>query len=356
MTGLRHRLAVPLVAAALALTGCTAADDAADAGPRESASPSLSSVTPEVEGPGAQVPYDEALAHALTLIPAGAEAAVFTDFDRIRERLGYADLTSESLRSDRRDFREEAREEAVLLTDGRLSENNSRFELDYGFTQDDVDWELSFTGPDGLSGWALGFRPDLDMKVVERAVKQGEDPFANAAVDGNTVIAGSIAGDPALDDTDSWSDLDEVMATVRRRTESLYLRYGSPACLPLADVLGPDAGSEVADDVRSNYELTEFGNFRTLSFAFDGDEALAAMSYPGKRASLDAELRAELTDGWPASDGVAFSDGFGTVIEGSARKRKHEVALLEFPVLDHAVAARLTLTDHLPFAVCSEAG
>ncbi len=49
---------------------------------------------------------------------------------------------------------------------------NSELMLDHGFTQDDVDWEAHFTGPDG-NGYVLAFRPDLDMAGVASAVADG---------------------------------------------------------------------------------------------------------------------------------------------------------------------------------------
>ena len=42
-----------------------------------------------------------------------------------------------------------------------LRADNTELMLDYGFTQDDVDWEAHFTGPEG-NGFVLGVpaRPD----------------------------------------------------------------------------------------------------------------------------------------------------------------------------------------------------
>ena len=105
-----------------------------------------------------------------------------TDFDESRTSLGVPDLTSDALMSDRTDYWERARRESVLLAEGMLLADSSLLMLDYGFTQDDVDWEAHFITPDG-PGWILGFRPDLDLAPVERAVADGVAGLAGADVD-----------------------------------------------------------------------------------------------------------------------------------------------------------------------------
>jgi hypothetical protein len=196
------------------LAGCTSpADEAAPSeesiAPSPPASAAPASGSPSEAPVGQVVTGKRALGTALTMVPADAGAAVFTDLDAVRERLGYADLTSSSPHADRTAFAEQAPGKAVLLTDGRLSETSSELELDYGFTEDDVDWELSFTGPDGVAGWVLGFRPDQDMSAVERAVADGVGPFdgADVVVEGNVVSSGAATGD-------AWADDDDIMATV----------------------------------------------------------------------------------------------------------------------------------------------
>ena len=73
-----------------------------------------------------------------------------------------------------------------------LRADNSEFLLDYGFTQDDVDWEAHFTGPDG-NGYVLAFRPDLDLAAVSRAVEAGAGPLDGARViaEDHLVVAGT---------------------------------------------------------------------------------------------------------------------------------------------------------------------
>jgi hypothetical protein len=349
---------LPALLAATGLTaalvaGCTSpADEPAASGgstPAAGASAKAPSTSPSPAAPGAVVAPEDALDTALAMVPARASAAVFTDLDAVRDRLGYPDLTSSSPHADRTAFAEEAPGKAVLLTDGRLTDDASELELDYGFTEDDVDWELSFTGPDGASGWVLGFRPDQDMAAVERAVSDGAGPFG----DGDVVVAGNVVSSGAATG-DAWADDDDLMATVGKRQETLYLHAGPPPCLPLTDVLGPDAGDEEQQDVRARYDLGGLFDFEAFSLGFTGDKALATMSYAKRRGSIDAELRSELTYDWPAVDGLAFSDGFGEAVEGAGRRLHRDLGLIDLPVLDTRAAARLTLTDLLPFAVCAD--
>jgi hypothetical protein len=335
------------------LAGCTSPADepAAPAAsiPTRSASANAPTTSASPAAQGEVVAPKDALDTALTMVPAKASAAVFTDLDAVRERLGYGDLTSSSPHADRTAFAEEAPGKAVLLTDGRLTDDTSELELDYGFTEDDVDWELSFTGPDQVSGWVLGFRPDQDMAAVERAVADGVGPFGggDVTVEGNVVTSGAATGD-------AWADDDDIMATVGKPQETLYLHAGPPPCLPLTDVLGPDAGAEEQQDVLSRYDIGGLFDFEAFSLGFTGDHALATMSYAKRRGSIDAELRSELTYDWPAVDGLSFADGFGEAVEGAGRRLHRDLGLIDLPVVDTRAAARLTLTDLLPFAVCAD--
>ena len=96
--------------------------------------------------------------------------------------------------AERSDFWDRAGRDAVLLTDGMLRADNSELMLDYGFTQDDVDWEAHFTGPEG-NGFVLRFRPDLPLAGVTRAVRGGVGPLAGARVlaEDHLVVSGTAA-------------------------------------------------------------------------------------------------------------------------------------------------------------------
>ncbi len=128
----------------------------------------------------------------LSLVPQSAEVVTVVDWDQVRAQLGQPDLTSEDLMTDRLTFWERAGTEAALLTDGLLRDDSSTFELDYGFTQDDVDWEARWTGADG-PGFALGFRPDLDLAGLRRAIGDGIGPLPGSTLDAEhgLVVAGT---------------------------------------------------------------------------------------------------------------------------------------------------------------------
>ena len=140
-----------------------------------------------------------------------------TDFDRVRARLGVPDMTSADLMTDRSRFWEQAPGAAVLLHEGRLRDQNSLFELDYGFTQDDVDWELGFTG-NNTSGFVLGFRPDLDLAPVRQAVADGAGPLAGATVLAEEHLL--VVGDAAPTAAQSWADEPWAAAVVAQPADS----------------------------------------------------------------------------------------------------------------------------------------
>src|SRR5690606_32903278 len=138
---------------------------------------------------------------ALVLAPEAATHLTVTDFDAVRSRLGVPGLTSEDLMTDRLEFWRRVPASTVLLTDGVLREDNSRFDLRYGFTQDDVDWEARWTG--GGAGFALGLREDLDLSGVHRAVADEVPALAGAEV---LDAYSAVLGGEAADATSFWAD------------------------------------------------------------------------------------------------------------------------------------------------------
>ena len=154
-------LLLALVTAGFGLSGCQA--EPAPEPPRP-----LASVAPE-PAPAYDGTAEPATA-VLSLVPQSADTITVMDWDEVRVHLGLPDLTSEDLMTDRLAFWERARTETALLTDGLLRDDGSTLELDYGFTQDDVDWEARWTGADG-PGYALALRPDLDLAGVRRAIE-----------------------------------------------------------------------------------------------------------------------------------------------------------------------------------------
>ena len=321
-------LEASLLGAALVLTaGCGADIPPPDVQPSPVHSPTTT----------AHPPYDAGLEPAeaaLALVPGSATTVTVTDFDEIRKDLGVPDLTSEDPVSDRFDFWERARTEAPLLAEGMLRADNSEFLLDYGFTQDDVDWEAHFTGPDG-NGYVVAFRPDLDLGAVSRAVEAGAGPLDGARViaEDHLVVAGT-----AEDGVGVWAHDPTWTGLVGEPAEATYLRRG---CIPLNDALGPDAGAEEQQDLLAKRPVTNLDDLAGFTVAF-GDHNATVRMEPNRDDLFD---RIDLGRDWPVPGfGGGFRSGVGD--PGSGR--------IGYAVPRPAQAAALTLLEELPFAVCNE--
>ncbi|MCW2791192.1 MAG: hypothetical protein JWO76_290 [Nocardioides sp.] len=324
---MRTRVTASLLLA-LALTGCrdVPPPDVEPSGP-----------PPRLAGTPSYDAGQEPASAVLPLVPATATTLTVTDLDEIRAQLGVPDLTSDDPMADRSDFWRRAETEAPLLAQGLLRDDNSELMLDYGFTQDDVDWEAHFTGPDG-SGYVLGFREDLDMTAVSRAVRDGVGPLAGAEVDEteHLVLSGTTA-----DGAESWATDAALVGLVTEPTEATYARRG---CVPLADALGPDATQQDQDAVLAEYDVTDLDPLDAFAVAF-GDH-LATVRMAAGRADLFDRLR--LADDWPATPAPAFADGFESGVGDPATGR------IGYSVPRPPIAARLTLLETLPFGVCDE--
>ena len=170
------RVASALLAGLLVLPAGGCSED-----PRARRPPRLADLPPEPAPP-----FDDRAEPAeavLSLVPQQAEVVTVTDWDAVRVQLGQPDLTSEDLMTDRLEFWRRAEAEAAALTGGLLREADSRLALDYGFTQDDVDWEARFTGTEG-PGFVIALRPTCPLDGVRRAVADGVGPLAGARAAG----------------------------------------------------------------------------------------------------------------------------------------------------------------------------
>lgn len=314
--------------AAALLSGCSA-----PAQPRP-VEPSPTEIPASLELP--ERPTGQAW-RALALVPADAEVVTITDFDAIRARFGVPDLTSDDLMTDRSAFWERTRTDAVLLTDGLFTAEHSRFWLDHGFTEDDVDWEVRFTGPSG-AGYVVAFRPGLDMARVEGAL--GEKAVAGATVlaEEHLLVKGiADEGDPVWASDPLLPDLTDDGA------ESAYLRRG---CVPVRTALGDDATYDDQATLVGELDprnLDDLGAF-SVSFA----DGLGTARLGAGRSDLVA--RGRITDAWPVVDtAMGYRDGFGpdALVDPSTGR----IGLR--PRAPHAAAA-VTLADLLPFAICDE--
>lgn len=287
---------------------------------------------------------------ALAVTPQEATHLTVTDFDAVRERLGVPDLSSEDLRTDRLEFWRQVPASTVLLTDGLLREDNSLFDLRYGFTQDDVDWEARWAGD--RTGFVLGLRPDLDLGPVERAVADDVAVLSGATVlrEHSTVFG----GDPA--DEVAWLDDPGLVELADTDAESLVLRRG---CVPFLDALGVDATVEDLDPLLEVHDVEELLPVEAVGMAFTGTSATVRLLYPEGTAGVDvlADLRSRvaLATDWPVVESIGFPDGYAAdrALVLGADGRVGEVS---YPVTNPTAAANLALADLVPLGVCAEAG
>lgn len=271
----------------------------------------------------------------LGMVPSSAEVLTVTDWDELRAQLGQPDLTSQDPVSDRTTFWSRAVVEAPLLTDGALRAHTSELMLDHGFTQDDVDWEARWTGPDG-SGFALRMRPDLPMSLVQGAVEAEVGPLVRARVlaADHLVVAGTAPeGEQVWANEPIWDGLlDEPAAAT-------YARRG---CIPVLDALGPDADADDLAKVEAAHPLSILDELPAFALAF-GDNLATVWTQPHRS---DLFHRLDVGRDWPEPEfGEVFRDAVADPTTGR----------IGYVVPRPPLAARLALLEELPFAICDGA-
>lgn len=329
----------------LVVTGCAVEDSP---GPAQSTT-SISDPAPEATstGPDGRVGAGvTAYGLALLATPAGATHLTVTDFDAIRDRLGVPDLTSQDLMTDRLEFWRSAEASSVLLTEGLLRTENSRYDLTYDFTQDDVDAEARWTGADG-AGFLLALRPDLDLGLVQTAIDGDAPGLEEATLDRATASAleGASTGEV-------WAGNSTLAAVGDVAAESLIVRNG---CVPFADALGVDATVEDQDEVLAAHDVETLVDVEAVAIAFTGQQATIRLAYPRgtEQAAIEGDLEARLAlaQDWPTTETIGFVDGFGS---GSVAGVDGAVGELAFAVTNPTAAANLALADLVPLGVCTD--
>lgn len=300
-------------------------------------------------GPGGDMGTGlSAYGRALLAAPVEATHLTVTDFEAIRERLGVPGLSSQDLMTDRLEFWRSAEASSVLLTDGLLREENSRYDLTYDFTQDDVDAEVRWTGPDG-AGFLLALRPDLDLDLVQAAIDDDAPGLGEATLDRATSTVLQGAGAEGVWATSSHSATARVGDVA---AESLIVRNG---CVPFTDALGVDATVEDRDEVLAAHDVEQFLNVEAVAIAFTGQRATIRLAYPvgTDRVAIEADLAARLAlaEDWPTTETIGFSDGFD---RGSVAEVDLEIGELEYAVTSPTAAANLAMADLVPLGVCSD--
>jgi hypothetical protein len=295
----------------------------------------LASLTPTTTEHPAYDPQAEPAEAVLGMVPSTATTLTVTDFDTVRVQLGVPDLTSEDLMSDRSEFWARAAEEAALLTDGMLREDSSTLMLDYGFTQDDVDWEAHFTGPDG-NGFVLALRPDLDLSGVTRAVQDGVGPLGGAEVVAadHLVVSGTAAEDEQV-----WANEPSLDGLFEAPAAATYARRG---CIPVTEALGPDATAEDLRKVEQAHPLSILDDLPAFTLAF-GDHLATVRTEPNRN---DLFSRLDVGRDWPDPE---FAAAFRNAVADPTTGR------IGYELPRPPEAAALALLEELPFAICNDA-
>ena len=319
-------LAVGLLAGLLAV-GC--AEDPATRPPQPPADAS----------PEPAPPFDDRAEPAeavLSMVPQRASVVTVTDWDRVRVQLGQPDLTSDDLMTDRLELWRRAGTEVAALTSGLLRQEESRLALDYGFTQDDVDWEARFTGQGG-PGFVIALRPGLPLDGVRRAVADGVGPLAGAELrSADHLVVSGVA------DQDVWAHETRWAPLVDEPAAATYLQRG---CVPLDRALGPDAGVAERDALLAlqseGHPVTTLDPLDGFAVSFGDHEATVRVE--PDRDDLFERLR--IGEAWPVA-------GFPqTYVDGAADPASGRIG---YSLPRPPAAVGLALVQQLPFAVCDE--
>lgn len=300
----------------------------------QAAAPTPTEIPPTLALP--QRPTGQAW-RALALVPADAEVVTITDFDAIRARFGVPDLTSDDLMTDRSAFWERTRRDAVLLNEGVFTAERSRFWLDHGFTEDDVDWEVRFTGAGG-TGWIVAFRPGLDMGRVRGALGERAVAGAELMAEEHLLVRGvAEEGEPVWASDPRLPDLADDTA------ETAYLRRG---CVPVRTALGDDATYDDQGTLIGELDPRNLLPLEAFSVSFSDGLATARLG----AGRTDLVERGQITEAWPVVDTAAgFTDGFRPQVQVDPSTGRIGLTTKA----PHAAAA-VTLSDLLPFAICNE--
>jgi hypothetical protein len=317
---------------------------------------------------------------ALLTVPAASDVVSFTDLTKVKQRLGYPTLTSDSPTRERFDFWKRARADGAMLTATRLYDASSVMSLDYGWTAEDVDWEIDYTGTehgcvrsmicDPGHGFVLALRKDLDWRMVEESLadngftpvhstfnlwstdRSGQPfdqvlliPELQAIASGNEIglgrIADVVAGAPSL----GAEVADEV--SVLGPVESAYL--DQTGCVTLGEALGPDAtDDEVIDYFKAN-DPSGLATAEGYVVGISGVRtATAVVSLEDLAPADEASTRHAIVANWP---GLQVGMPFAEIADARVRvDGSREVVSFAVHAMPTFVA--MVLTHDAPWALC----
>lgn len=278
--------------------------------------------------------YDASLepsAAVLALVPEAATRLSVTDFDQLRLVLGFGTLQSSSPAAERARFWRQVPTTAVLSR-GMLRPVEARLLADFGFGQDDVAWEASYSG--GASGWALAFHDDVAMAKIARAVSAGVGPLKGAVVDADRHLVTSAA---VPDSAESWGAEGTLVGLAGREAISTYVERG---CLDFDTVFGAGMQAELAAAPAATLRSLEPLDAFAVAL---GTELVTVQLGPNRSDAFERTRLAEIMPRMDPEFGLVMTRGVADPSTGR----------LGYILSDPAAAAQLTRARQLPFAVCA---
>jgi hypothetical protein len=329
------------------------------------------------------------MARALAAVPPSVLYASFTDLAAVRSGLGYVGTDSESPAGERFAFWEAARAAGAMLTGTRLYDDVSVMGADYGWTADDVAWEIDFSGNetgcledmicDPSGGSVLALRPGVSARTVIQSLdrngftlepggqiwstESGNEPFTqavylpelNAVALGNAIglrrIVEVAGGAPSL--------ADQIPTVAAELGSPLSAYIDTTGCVSLGEALGPDATDADRRAFAKANDAADLASASVWAVMIDSDDSASSLLDLGAddpdatastvAPSVEAALRSAVLTGWASVQaGVDFGDvASGVVSLGGQLER------VEYDVQAMPTFAAMVLTHDAPWALCA---
>ncbi|HSS68729.1 MAG TPA: hypothetical protein VLK34_09285 [Nocardioidaceae bacterium] len=334
-------------------------------------------------------PATTPMARALAAVPPSVLYASFTDLAALRRDLGYAQTDSESPAGERFAFWEDARVAGTMLTGTRLYDDVSVMEADYGWTADDVAWEIDFSGNetgcledmicDPSGGSVLSLRPGVSARTVIQSLdrngftlepggqtwstESGNEPFTqavylpelNAVALGNAIglrrIVEVAGGAPSL--------ADQIPTLGAALGSPLSAYVDTTGCVSLGEALGPDATDGDRRAFAKANDVADLASASAWAVTIDSDDSASSLLDLGAddpdatvstvAPSDEVALRSAVLSRWASVQaGVDFGDvAAGVVTVGGQLER------VEYDVQAMPTFAAMVLTHDAPWALCA---
>lgn len=308
---------------AMTLAACSREEPEPFHPPDPDTGPTITAYDPGVEPSRAVLP----------LVPEDATRLAVTDFAQLRLSLGFGDLDGRSPQDERQQFWNRLGTTAAL-SDGLLRGVEQRLREEFSFGSDDVLWEANWSG-EGVQGWAIGFRADLPVRRIRRAIRAGVGPLADGVLDAehNLVTSGEI---PALDA--SWAQYEEMATLTGREAGATWIERG---CVGLAEIYGDGILEQLQG--RTAQDVANLDTLDAYAVAL-GAELVTVLLGEGRE---DAFIRMRLPGHLPA-----LQPEFGRIFAGGVASPSDGV--IGYRLTRPARAAEFVQSRQLPFAACAD--